>query len=218
MRGVSRVLALLSAVSLLLAPAIASGDIYKWTDERGNTVVSNVQPVNPSRVGDIELLAVETKPAARPSVAPSQKAATPQPATPAEQALQERIENLERQLQAQQYAQPPQVVPQLPYPGGYYPTPAPPPPDPSYYASYDPGYYPGYYYPGPPIYSFVVVPALVRRPVHRPQHAHRPVSVHRPAFVNRPVIASRPVIVSRPATAFTQRATFSGGSMRGARR
>lgn len=188
----SRVLALLPIFLTLFMPKTVWGDIYKWTDERGITVVSDVQPVNPDRVSDLELLATETRSATQSSVAPSQQAATRK-----ERALEARIENLERQLQAQQYAQQPQVVPRSTYSGGYYPTPAPPPP--SYYGSYDPGYYPDYYYPWPPSYSVIVVP--VRK------------FVRRPAFVHRP-----PVFVKRPAFGFSHGAAFGGGSMHRRRR
>ena len=209
--GFSRVLAFLPVFLTLLAPATVRGDIYKWTDERGNTVISNVQPVKSSRVSDVELLAAATKPARQLPAAPSQQAATP-----TEQALEARIEDLERQLQAQQYAQQPQVDPQSSYSGGYYPTPAPPPPDPNYYSGYDPGYnpgyYPSYYNPWPPSYSFIVAPArpFVRRPVfvNRPVFAGRP-----PVFVGRP-----PVFVGQPALGFSRGASLGGGSMHRGRR
>jgi Domain of unknown function (DUF4124) len=224
--GFSRVLAPVPIFLTLLAPATVWGDIYKWTDERGNTVISNVQPVNASRVSGVELLATATKPAMQSPVASSQQAATR-----TEQALEARIENLERQLQAQQYAQQPQVDPESSYAGDYYPTPAPPPPDPSYYSSYDPGYnpgyYPSYYNPWPPSYSFIVAPArtFVRRPgfVNRPPVfvGRPPVFVGRPpVFVGRPpVFASRPaVFANRPAVGVSRGASFGGGSMHRGRR
>lgn len=223
--GLSRLLALLPICLTLLAPATVRGDIYKWTDERGNTVISNVQPVKSSRVSDVELLAAATKPAMQLPAAPSQQAATP-----TEQALEARIEDLERQVQAQQYAQPPQVDPQSSYSGDYYPTPAPPPSDPSYYSGYDPGYYPdyypSYYNPWPPSYSFIVAP--VRRFARRPVFVNRPVFARRPpVFVGRPpvfagrpsVFAGRPtVFASRPAVGVSRGASFGGGSMHRGRR
>lgn len=209
--GCSRVLALLPICITLLAPATVLGDIYKWTDERGNTVVSNLQPVNPSTVSGMELVATVSKPATQYPVARS-----PQARTRTEQALEARIENLERQLQAQQYAQQPQVDQQSSYSGGDYPTSAPPPPDPNYNSGYDPGYdpgyYPSYYNPWPPSYSFIVAPA---RPFVR-----RAVFVNRPVFVGRPrVFASRPaVFASRPAAGGSRGASFGGGSMHSGRR
>lgn len=223
--GCSHVLALLPICLTLLAPATVWGDIYKWTDERGNTVVSNLQPVNPSTVSGVELVATVTKPATQYPVAPSQRADAR-----TEQALEARIEDLERQLQAQQYAQQPQVDPQSSYSEGYYPTPDPPPPDPNYYSGYDPGYnpgyYPSYYNPWPPSYSFIVAPArpFVRRPVfvNRPVFVgRRPVFAGRRAvFAGRPaVFAGRPaVFASRPAVGGSRGASFGGGSMHSRRR
>lgn len=66
------------ALPALVAPASVWGDIYKWTDERGNMVVSNVQPADPAAVRDVVVLAKETKPAAR--AAPAQ---APRPSSPA---------------------------------------------------------------------------------------------------------------------------------------
>ena len=136
----ARALVPLPVLVLLLAPATVRGDIYKWTDERGITVISNVQPAGTAKASGMELLAVEAKPAA-PGAA--SKAAP----TRTEQALQARIENLERQLQAQQS----QGVPQPNYAEDYNPAPVSPAPDPSYYGSYDPDNYGGYdpnYYSG----------------------------------------------------------------------
>ncbi len=232
--GYFRVLGLVPAFLVLLAPATAWGDIYKWTDERGNLVISNAQPVNGSGVSGVELLATAAKPATQSPVAPSQ-----QTVTPTEQVLEARIENLERQLQEQQYAQQPPLGPQSSYPGDYYPAPAPPPPEPSYYSSYDQGYYPGYYpsfyNPWPPSYSFIVVPprTFVRRPafVNRPHFVNRPpvfagrspvfagrspvFAGRSPVFTGRPpVFASQsPAFASRPALGFSHGAAFGGGSM-----
>jgi hypothetical protein len=220
-RGFSRLLAPLPICLTLLAPATVWGDsIYKWTDERGITVISNVQPVKSSGMSEVELLSTATRPATQLPVARS-----PQAATPKEQALEARVENLERQLQAQQYEQEPQADPQSGYPGGYYPAPVPPPPDPGYYSGYDagynPGYYPGYYNPWLPAYSVIVAPA--RSFARRPAFVNRPVFTGRPpVFVGRPpvFVARPPVFVgrslasaSRPASGFSRSASFGGGSM-----
>jgi Domain of unknown function (DUF4124) len=138
--------ALLLALALisLVVPATAWGDIYKWTDEQGKTNFSNVPPTKPGKVKNVEIVLKEARP-------------TP----PTEQELLARIESLERQLQARQYAaQAPAVPPPTPY-GGYYPSTPPPPPPPNYYdsgygSSYYPDYYPSYYYPS---YSYAVYPA-----------------------------------------------------------
>jgi hypothetical protein len=219
-RGCARLLAFLPICLLLFAPATVRADIYKWTDERGNTVVSNMQPVDPGTVSGVELVATSIKPATQYPPPPSQSG------TPTEQALAARIENLERQVQAQQYAQQPQGDPNADYSGGYYP--APPPPDPGYYGSYDPGYYGGYdsgfypsdyypYYPWPLPYSIIVAPAS--RFVHRHDFMNRhefshqlPASAGRPAaFARRPAtFVGRPVAVaSRPTTFATRPASFA---------
>lgn len=213
--GCFRAFALLPIVLSLLAPATVRGDIYKWTDERGNTVISNVQPGKTSKVSDMELLAAETR-----SATPSPSPPSPPAAARTEQALEARIENLERQLHAQQ----PQAVPQPAYSAGNYPMPVPAPqPEPGYYSGYNagyyPAYYPGYYAPWPPSYPVIVMPA--RKGVHRPGFVSRPAFVGRPpVFVGRPpvFVGQSPVVVSQPAFGFSDRATFGGRSTHRARR
>jgi len=91
------------------------------------TVYSNVLPEkSPKNVQRV----VEEKPADRAPAAEAMRR---------EQQLLERIANLERQLQAQQYQQYPQYIPQ-------------PPPSVDYG-----GYYQGYYPPYPYSYPYVVV-------------------------------------------------------------
>ena len=238
-RGVSRGLALLPLCLTLLAPASVRGDIYKWTDEQGNTVISNVRPASTSKVSDVELLATATRPAT-----PSPVTAPPQAATRTEQALEARIENLERQLQAQQtfdaqqalqsqqafQAQQAQMDPQASYSGGDMPIPPPPPPDPGYYSGYDPGYYPGYfpgyYNPWPPTSFLVVAPA--RTFAHRPVFVNRPIIRPRPpVFTGRPPVFTgrapvftgrAPVFVARTTIASSRAGSSGGGSMHGGRR
>jgi len=115
----------------LLVPTIAAADIYKWTDERGGTVISNIRPANSQKLANFELLEKETKPAA----------------TRTEQALLDRIDSLERRLQAQSYSPQAATAPPANYCAGYYPMepPAPPPP-PGNYSGYSPAYYPSYPY------------------------------------------------------------------------
>jgi len=151
--------ALLSLSLSLLIPCAVWGDIYKWTDEKGKINISNLPPPTTAKAKNIEVVLKETKSASIPG----------QGASSTEQALLARIETLERQLQARQYATPaPPVPPPAPYASYYPPTPPPPPPASSYYgsgyASY-PGYYPSYAYPVAS--SYVVYPsrAYVSRPV-----------------------------------------------------
>lgn len=169
-RGPFWLFALLPALISLVVPATARGDIFKWTDEQGRTHLSNVPPPESPKVENLELVLKEARPTSVPQHV----------ATPTEQALLARIEALERQLQARQYAPPAAAVPApTPY-GSYYPLTPPPPPPPSiyygsgyassypgYYASSYPSYYPTYYYPVARSYSYVIYPArtFVSRPV-----------------------------------------------------
>ena len=155
-------LSLLLPVLLSLAvPATGWADIYKWTDENGGTVFSNVRPAKSARAKDVEVVVQEAKPASVPDRA----------ATRTEQALLARIDSLERRLEARQYAtQAVDAPPPVSY-SGYYP-PTPPPPsyyDSGYYWNY-PGYSPAYFYPFAS--SYVVYPrrAFVGRPIHVAPH------------------------------------------------
>ena len=150
------------ALLSLAVPATAWADIYKWTDENGTTHFSNTRPDRSAKTKEVEVVIREAKPASSPD----------RPATRTEQVLLARVESLERQLDARQYAaQAPQAPPPATY-SGYYP-PAPPPS--SYYTGgydwTDSGYYPAYYYPFAS--SYVVYPrrAFVRRPVFVAPHA-----------------------------------------------
>ncbi|MBI2960730.1 MAG: DUF4124 domain-containing protein [Betaproteobacteria bacterium] len=207
-RGVpySRALALIPVFLALIAPASVRGDIYKWTDERGNTVVSNVRPVNPDRAREMELLVKEAKPSAQAPAPVSQP-------RPAEQALQARIDDLERQVQAQQDALEAQAVAQQAIAqasdsSAYYPTP--PPPAPAYTSSFDAGYT----NPWPPAYSTIVVPApvFVATPVFVHRRVNRP--LHRPGFVNKPGFANRPAFIARPAIGYPHGGAFRSGWVR----
>ena len=160
-------IALLSA----FAPVIACADIYRWTDERGVTVISNVRPAKLDKARNVELVAKETE----------VQASSPGPRAPTntEQILLDRIDRLERELRAQQYSQPVRAGPPPGYSGSYYAAPPPPPPP----AYYNDSYYPSYYYPWPPVYSYGAYPAriVVSRPVHVFSHGGfvRGGSVHR---------------------------------------
>jgi hypothetical protein len=148
-----RVGALSLSALVLLVPAVAGADIYTWTDEQGNTVISDVRP-NPKKVTSVQVVTTDARPAAGTSRIPAQQAATP-----TEQVLLDRVRNLELQLQAQQ-RYPPAPPPQ-PYYGDY---PAPPPPPDDYgHNDYYPGYYPrfGYSYPLVTSYSYIVRPRNV---------------------------------------------------------
>jgi hypothetical protein len=152
LRGLARRAMAIAVVLMLLLvlPATASADIYKWTDEQGTTVYSNTLPENPKRASNVERVAKER-------VVP-----------PAEQALLERIDNLERRLQSRASAPPaPSVAPPDYNEGSYY---YPPPPPPAYVASSAPVYASGYPYPYPYAayshYAYYAYPArtFVSRP------------------------------------------------------
>jgi hypothetical protein len=136
------VIALLGA---LCPPAWA--DIYKWTDEDGRTVYSNIRP---AAVKSAEVVMEE-------DASPAPRRAS------VEQELLDRMARLERLVLSQQYRPPAAPAP------AYDPPPAYPPPSyfapaaPAYYA---PPYYPPYYGFAPPI-SYVVV-----RPAFAPRFAH----------------------------------------------
>jgi hypothetical protein len=114
--------AFLAVFLSLLVPA-AWGDVYKWTDERGNTVISNARPAHLDKVKNFEVAVEEPKGAV---------------ATPTEKMLLDKLDRLERLL-AQQYVQQAQIAPPPTY-GSY--NPAPPPPPPGYFGSDYSGYYP----------------------------------------------------------------------------
>lgn len=158
-RGLFCLFGLTAAVISLIIPATARGDIFKWTDAQGRTNFSNVPPTDSGKAKNVEIVLKETRPTPIPQHV----------ATPTEQALLARIENLERELRSRQYAtQAPASPPPAPYAGYYPPTPPPPPPSTSYYgsgyASYPsyPSYYPSYYYRAAT--SYVVYPARVYYP------------------------------------------------------
>jgi hypothetical protein len=123
--------AVIATVLCVSGPATAWAHIYEWVDERGVTVYSNVLPdKNPKNVEVV----VEEKPSDRTSAADAMRR---------EQQLVDRISNLERQLQAQQYQRQMPPPPSVDY-GGYYP---------GYFSSYYPSYYPSY----PSAYPYVVL-------------------------------------------------------------
>lgn len=175
--GACRALALMPVFASLLAPASAWADLYKWTDEQGGMVISDIPPIDPSRVRGMKLLATASKPAARSA------AISPEPAANTkERELEARIGELERQLREQQAAQQLQPLAQTSDTPGNTPEPPPQLLEAEGYnsqtAEYNSGYYPSPYYAPPLAYSFVVVQARplarLRAPTHRPAHASRP--------------------------------------------
>lgn len=143
----------------LVAPGAALGDIYRWTDERGITVLSDVLPKPGDRVNNFEVIAKTTRLEANTPV---------QVATLTKQALHARVIVLEQQLQAQQPVAPAPVT----YGGTYYPS-APPPW--SYYENgYTPRYYSSYSYPVVATYPYAYPTTISRSVLVAPRRA----SVH----------------------------------------
>jgi Domain of unknown function (DUF4124) len=141
--------AALNAAVTAAALALSTGawsDVYKWTDERGNTVISNSRPKQVDSVRNFEVAVEEPKGSTRGTVPP----------TPTEQLLLHKIEGLERELQAQR-------APPANY-ASYTPAP-PPPPSVGYYGSD----YAGFYSPYFGSYPYVAYPS--RRVVIRPHSA-----------------------------------------------
>jgi len=144
---------LIAIILLCLVPAAAWADVYRWVDEKGGIVFSNVQPAKTRYAKNIEVVVEEET--------ISDTASAPVTATRSEPELLARVNRLERQLQAQQYQAPlPPPPPDhyaSPYPGNYSPG--------SYYpSSYYPGiYYPSYYALGP-VFPYVVVTTRFIRP------------------------------------------------------
>src|SRR2546426_10888644 len=91
--------AFLGAAALSLAlPAPAWAHIYKWVDERGVTVYSNVLPEKSPK--NVEVV-VEEKPSDRTPAAEAMRRG---------QQLLERVAHLQRELRAQQYPQYPPSI------------------------------------------------------------------------------------------------------------
>lgn len=189
----ARMLALLPLLAAILSPAGARADLYRWTDEEGRTVISDMLPLDPGKVSGMKLLARASK-----AVTPAPATASVPAADAKQQELEARIADLERRLQEQPTAPAP---PAQASDGGYYP--APPAPEPSsYVAEYQPVYYPVPYYVSVPAYSVIVVSdrRLQRQP--EPAH-HRAASALRPVFVSRPQFTGPTPQFTGPTPRFT---------------
>jgi hypothetical protein len=131
---------LFGAFVLIVASASAFADVYRWTDTNGVTVFSSFPPEEGSGARNVVVVAKE-----KPRVIRGTRESVEDYASAKQQILANRIDSLERQVQAQQYAQASMAQYQAAYPSGYYTT-----PEPSYYSEpyYDPYNYPYYgYYP-----------------------------------------------------------------------
>ena len=142
-----------------IAPATAA-DIYIWTDERGTTVISDTRPENPRALKNFDVVV-------RDADRGSRKGSGSREATRTEQALLDRIDNLERQLRTQGYSAPPAPAPAA-APAVVYST-SPPPPVYDPYPSPFLNNYPSYYSP----FAYVVPGAVVVRRGFGHRHVHR---------------------------------------------
>lgn len=203
-----RALALLALLAAVPAPAAA--DIYKWIDEQGGTVISDVPPMEPARVSGLKLLAAgrrtaqarsgpeedEAEAAAVPDARESDASPRAREAVTSrrQQELEAKIEELERRLQAQQSA-PQQTPAPADGAGAYYPAPPAPAAEAVQYggpvAIYSQSYYSSYYLPQPvPAYTVVIsrprrfphASAPPRRPASAPQR-QLPLVGRTPGFV-----------------------------------
>jgi hypothetical protein len=151
----------LALLVCLLAPVPALADIYMWTDERGGTVISDERPENPSAVRNFKVLVKESERGPRTEVRLAR-----QDPTPNEQMLQDRVEQLERELQEQRYP-PPDLPPANTYSSGYYALPAPAPA-----AVYGSDFY-APYYAVPPAYVVLGATTFTTRPFSHKPFGHR---------------------------------------------
>jgi hypothetical protein len=176
---------LLALLALFAAvPAFAAGDIYKWTDAQGHTVISDLAPVDPGKVSGLTLLVPASKRAAQ---APGTVAVSAD--SRREQELEARVEELEREMQEQQ------TRVQSGDADAYYPPPPAPPASAfgtdDHYGddqAYFPAAYPAYFYASP-AYSVVAVRTKTER--------HRRVPTSKPGFPPRPR-GERPAVITTP--------------------
>ena len=114
----------LSAVVGALAPCVANAEIYAWVDPSGDVTYSNLPPPKNARVfAVIEESAPPT---------PQQQAASEAAHQAEMRALNDRVQQLEREMQQSRW----EAEPPVPYPSSAAP-PAYPPPPPSYAAGCD---------------------------------------------------------------------------------
>lgn len=148
---------LLVACAVAVVSPAAFADVYRWTDTNGTTVFSSSPPEQGSGARNVVVVAKE-----KPRVMRGTKESVEDYASTNEQILMNRIDSLERQVQAQQYAQATMPQYQAAYSTGYYSTPAP-----TYYSEpyYDPYSYPYYgYYPYAYPYSYYPPVSVFVRP------------------------------------------------------
>jgi len=144
-----------------LAPVGASAEIYAWVDPSGAVTYSNLPPPKDARVIEV----IQDIPAPSP-----QSQAAAEAAHRSEmQALNERVQQVERELQQSRMPAPP---PPMPYPSAAPPSYGPPPgygPVASYGPGCDPEYYDCSSWDGPVYYT---VGALPYWPYYRQRGFH----------------------------------------------
>ena len=201
----SGALLLLTGLLLLTAPTRATADIYKWIDARGVTVLSNSPPEDRSEVTQLEVVAKEVK--RSPGTG---RLSTSREPEPAEHSLLERIEDLERELRAQQYARE-AVVPSTPQHVIY----ATPHLAPSHGSPHPPNFYPEGYPPHavPLIPFYPAVTTIVVRPKsHFHHHGVKRPFPHKGVFSHGGFAMPSPRTAAFPHTGFSRVTPHSGST------
>jgi hypothetical protein len=166
--------ALYSVLAGMLGLQAAHADIYTWTDASGAVNVSNLDPPKDARVISVTHTA--------PASAAREEAARDAARRAETQALEQRVRQLEDEVELARRAPAPQVVyPPIPAPGRYWTEPAPVQPvqyavvtgPPAYNQGCDPswlscglGWWPGFY----PSVVFVRAPSFRRFPAFSSGH------------------------------------------------
>jgi len=183
----------LIAAGAALAPSAATAEIYGWVDPSGSVTYSNLPPPKNARVIDV----IEEAPPPSP-----QAQAAAEAAHQAEmRALNERVRQLEQELQLSRYDSAP---PPPPYPGVAAPSYGPPPATASYGPCFDDEFFDCGWGGGPVFYAAGVVPSWgVRR--HHDRDGRFDRGLHRgPPGVATPHFAASPHLAAS--------AHFSGAS------
>ncbi len=136
----------LVGASCALAPSLAAAEITGWVDPSGGVTYSNLPPPKNARVIDV----IEEAPPPTPEA----QAAAEAVHQAEMRALNERVRQLEQELQQSRYQSPPPP----PYPVAAPPSYGPPPSYASYGPSCDPGFFDCNAWGGPIYYSIGVVP------------------------------------------------------------
>jgi hypothetical protein len=203
-----RIGAVLGVVGVL-APSLASAEIYAWIDANGDVTYGNMPPPKNARVFEV----IDETPLPTP-----EKQAAIEAAHQAEmRALNQKVQQLEQQLQQSHY----QAMPPPPYPMAA-PSPYAPAPEysagPSYPTACDSDFYDCSSWAGPVYYTVGVLPYGGFRHHHDfdgfHRHGHFPHPGGGSNFVSMPHVASAPHVSAPHASAGSFHASsYGSGSM-----